>query len=67
VIYLHDPKPGDKFRWADGVICRIIGVRDYGIQICFVYESGPRKGQWGYTLQPQDIEPYGVLDELANL
>jgi len=55
--YLPDPKIGDKFRWLhDGSICRITAVKDNDIQINFVYETGPKMGNFGYTLQPQAIE-----------
>ncbi len=64
--WLVDPKIGDRFRWRQtGVICKIITIKDNGVQLNFVYETGPNKGQWGYTLQPQEIEALTVLDELA--
>lgn len=66
--WLGDVKVGGKFRWLhNGVVCRVVGVKDHGIQIDFVYETGDQKGQQGYTLLPQDVEPYGVLDQLADI
>ena len=66
--WLLDPKIGDRFRWGhDGSICRITAVKDNGVQLDFVYETGPQKWRRGYTLQPQDIESYGVLDQLADI
>jgi len=66
--WLGDAKVGDRFRWRhDGTICRIIAIKDHGIQIDFVYETGDQKGQQGYTLLPQDVEILTILDDLAQI
>jgi hypothetical protein len=63
VNWIPDAVIGDRFRWLDsGVICRITRFRDADIEVHFVYESGPQKGQPGYTIMPQDIEMLTVLD-----
>ena len=66
--WIPGAKVGDRFRWRrDGTICRIIRIKDNDIQINFIYETGPLKGQWGYTLLPQDVELLTILDELAEI
>jgi hypothetical protein len=66
--WIPEAKVGDKFRWmSSGVICRITAFKDNGIQMEFIYETGKNKGQWGYTLLPQDVELLTVLDELAEI
>ena len=49
------------------MICRITGLYDGDIEVHFVYESGPSKGSRGYTLLPQNVEIYGILDQLADI
>ena len=64
--WIPDAVVGDRFRWLDNdVICRITGFRDANIDVHFIYESGPFKGQHGYTSLPQDIELLTLLDLIA--
>lgn len=64
--WLPNIKVGDKFRWLhDGEVCQVTWLDD--IDVGFVRVSGERVGSHGYTTLPQDIEPYGVLEQMAEI
>ncbi|MGD9725482.1 MAG: hypothetical protein AB7L09_00385 [Nitrospira sp.] len=62
-----EAKAGGLFRWNncfDRAVCRISWVS--GLDVGFVYETGPRKGESGYTTAPQDVTMLTVLDAIAE-
>lgn len=64
--WIPSSRVGDYFKWDhDGTVCRITSLRDADLDVHFVRVTGPRKGQYGYTTLPQDIELLTVLDVIA--
>ena len=49
---------GDRFRWkGQNTVYRVVELKDYGVQVNWVVDSGPDKGRWGYTFIDQpDLE-----------